>query len=364
MRNDSDRWVQHEVVVEDGVRFVSVVRSHSSDPHAQELATGVYPASCRHLFSLLREMAPSGGRVLDVGGYVGGFALAAAARGYEVVCVEASPANVAILKRAVDLNGFGQMRVVHAAASDCDSTVNFLPNGPWGWVVSSDDRSDGVVAVPSLRLAGVLTRLGWDTVDFVKLDVEGSELAALRGLAPFIGERLPPIVFECNGHTLAHHGVQPETLTDAFGQLGYHLYSIEDRVLRPAEPAAYQPDCLVDYLATPRLPPQLTQHAIGKPLGHDDLKRRTLRALRSTNKAVRKYSVEALARAPVWLLQDEAVLAQLRHVSRDPDETIRATLETTARTRDLSISKPRAWRDGRGTLRRLWDWLSKPQRVG
>ena len=364
--DDSEALVQHDVVVEDGVRFVSVVDSQSRDPHARELAAGVYPASCRHLFSLLRDRAPRGGRILDVGGYIGGFTLAAAARGYEVACVEASPANVAILEKAVQLNGFDRVHIVHAAASDRDGTVAFLPNGPWGWVVSPEDHSERVVRVPCVRLDHVLSTLGWDTVDFIKLDVEGSELAALRGLADFCGGRLPPIVFECNGHTLAHHGIEPARLTAAFEQLGYRLYSIEGAVLRPVEPGGYQADCLVDYLATRELPKPLMRHSAGKPLGRDEVKRRTLRSLRSANTAVRRYSADALARAPDWLLQEHTVIAQLGELSGDPEETIRVAVETTARTRNISMGHRGAVKPTTGGLRRLWARFrpGKSQRVG
>jgi FkbM family methyltransferase len=64
-------------------------------------------------------------------------------------------------------------------------------------------QAAAAVSVPLLRLEEFLAREGLAQVDLLKLDIEGSELAALRGL----GERLRPagidvIQFEYGGATL------------------------------------------------------------------------------------------------------------------------------------------------------------------
>ncbi len=54
---------------------------------------------------------------------------------------------------------------------------------------------------------GLLGRLGWDRVDAVKLDVEGAELAAIRGMAGLLsGPNAPIVLYESNTHTLQFFG--------------------------------------------------------------------------------------------------------------------------------------------------------------
>jgi hypothetical protein len=55
----------------------------------------------------------------------------------------------------------------------------------------------------------------------VKLDVEGSELAFLRGAEAMIRERRPAILFELNPESVAAAGEEPRALLDALRALGY-----------------------------------------------------------------------------------------------------------------------------------------------
>jgi Methyltransferase FkbM domain len=91
-----------------------------------------------------------------------------------------------------------------------------------------------------------------ETVDFVKIDVEGSESAAVRGMAGLLSRSPAPIVFyEANGHTLDFYDESCQGLKAAFANLGYRSFYVDvvGARLVPVEPDDVQPDCFVDYLA-------------------------------------------------------------------------------------------------------------------
>lgn len=87
----------------------------------------------------------------------------------------------------------------------------------------------GNIEVEVVRLDDVI---GTDThVDFIKLDVEGAELPALRGGLDMLKRERPVVLFECGptGHTEAFGYTRADAFT-FFQNLGYCVYSIADFV--------------------------------------------------------------------------------------------------------------------------------------
>src|SRR5262249_7130458 len=148
-------------------------RPDTDDDLIRTLASGAYPPADRPLQQLLHHLTPAGGRVLDLGAHFGVFSLAAAAAGYCVAAVEASPLNAAVLRASAARNGFDRLTVLHACVADRPGTANFLGYGPFGHIIAADDPRHGVI-VRAATVDGLLDELGWDRVDFVKMDVEGS----------------------------------------------------------------------------------------------------------------------------------------------------------------------------------------------
>jgi FkbM family methyltransferase len=132
----------------------------------------------------LRAAIRPGATVLDVGANVGYMTLLAAhavGPAGQVVAVEPEPANLALLRANVWLNGFASVRVLPVAAW---SRRELLPLR-----FNRDNRGDhqvGVPGEPAARLvpAAPLDELLGDlTVDVVKVDTQGSDHEAIAGLA-------------------------------------------------------------------------------------------------------------------------------------------------------------------------------------
>jgi len=130
---------------------------------------------------LLRRIEP-GGFAVDVGANIGYIALliadAVGPHG-RVLCLEPVPENLRELRRNIELNRLDQVEVLPIAAGDRDGKVRIATG------------LNGVVAESAGDLEVDLRRL--DSLDvpcpsLVKIDVEGYELAVLRGATRWLGE--------------------------------------------------------------------------------------------------------------------------------------------------------------------------------
>ncbi len=246
----NDVHVSERVNFRPGVDFAIVTADEADDPISQSLAAGAFPESYWPLVELLEALTPKGGRVLDMGTHVGTFLLTAAALGFEVLGIEASPRNASLLQASIDRNTFTRARLMHAAVSDGPGTLTFLQAGPYGHVVEAGSENagrHGLVEVPAPAVDDLLDGLGWDHVDFIKMDIEGSEVTGLRGLSRRLTRSdAPPLIVESNGHTLAMFGQTTKRLRRALEDFGYRLNLVEDGCLRAVKSNELQPETCVD----------------------------------------------------------------------------------------------------------------------
>lgn len=273
------------------------------------------------------DLVGAGSVVLDVGAHLGQFSLAAAAAGCSVLALEASPLNAALLRASAFRNGFSDMRVVQAAVSDSPGTLSFVARGPWGRVALDSDEVGTVVNVPAVTLDELLVEFGL-TPSFIKMDVEGSEIAALDGMASFLSRPdAPPLLFESNGHTLKLFGVTPRQLLAKVESFGYAAHAIEpDRLVR-AMADEFQPQTIVDYLAFKQPPAGLEGWRIEPGYDPDERVAKVLADCRFPNEDHRAYMAAALAGAGEVLLSHPAIVERLDALVADPDESVRAAAQ-------------------------------------
>jgi len=168
--------------------------------------------------------------------------------------------------------------------------VSFFPHGPWGHVntATSHNATDAEVEVEQRTLPQILELIGWETPDFIKMDVEGCELQTLTGAGDWFtkGHR-PTILYEANGATLQWWQQTPKDLNARIDTLGYHRYEMtDDGGIR--QPSAFEPRCLVDYIASPvPLPAQ-------PALQTWSLVKRTIRAFQYGGPEARRYTFKLL----------------------------------------------------------------------
>jgi FkbM family methyltransferase len=117
--------------------------------------------------------------VLDVGANLGIYTLLAAKRGARVFAIEADPRNVEKLRRHVLLNGFeDRVTIFPIAAGDHEGTVTLFRAAGNSGHSNLFDGTDPV-RVP----CRTIDSLGLPPIDICKIDIEGNELNALKGMA-------------------------------------------------------------------------------------------------------------------------------------------------------------------------------------
>lgn len=316
-------WNPFPVELDGRVRFDVVVDARLGDPVTEELALG--DSTNRALVGLMLQLIRPGDRILDLGAHVGIFSLAAAAVGAQALAVEASPENVALLRASACRNLFDNLVVAHAVVSDTPGTAAFLSRGPWGQVVGAGYPDS--VPVPAVTVSDLVTELAWRPVSFIKMDVEGSELRALRGMHDIlVAPDAPPLLFESNGFTLVPQGARPEQLIAHLEDLGYASFLVDPPRLVHARSTDLQPHTVVDYLAVKQVPEALVTRGwkVEPPMEPEERAARIIAECREADPFHRAYIADALRSADEGVLADPGVRAAILALRDDPDDQVRS----------------------------------------
>jgi FkbM family methyltransferase len=203
---------------------------------------------------LFDDLLPDGGVLLDVGAHVGRWTVRLAGRAGHVVAVEANPATASTLRRHLAMNDVTNVTVVEVAAWDERARLRLWdPNGlveGGGTRTLPASNGDGTVEAvrldahrPTLDALAAAGRL-----DLVKVDLEGADIHALRGMAGILATYRPALLIEC--HDLYGYYERAD-LEQALADLGYdfHVGASTMSTWHPDGPVEPRP---ADYLvATP-----------------------------------------------------------------------------------------------------------------
>jgi len=199
--------------------------------------TGHYdPASDR----ILRACVGSGDAVLDIGANVGYYSVVLARLvGPEgrVYAFEPVPALQEAVRRQRDLNSDLAVTLYPWAASDEETHVSIFigPAGHSGLsslrALSAPSREETVQCRP---VDDLLVNL--PPVSFVKLDVEGAEMKALRGMRGLLERDRPVLLLEATDRYLRAFGDTLAEMMDWLSAEGYTLYRVDETVPAGVEP--------------------------------------------------------------------------------------------------------------------------------
>jgi FkbM family methyltransferase len=220
---------------------------------------GEYEPATAHV---LRALLRPAGRLVDVGANVGYFTLLASRavgpKG-KVYAFEPVPQTLEDLRHNLRLNGAENVVVGEEALADQPGEATFFV-GPADHRGTSSLRSltggEGVLKVRRLRLDDWLP--AGEHVDVIKLDVEGAEYLALRGMEAILRRDRPDLVIEITDSFLQEMGASAAAVHAFLSGLGYRMYVIEPDGLRPSSgherlPAQYN----ALFTARPAFPPGL-----------------------------------------------------------------------------------------------------------
>ena len=170
--------------------------------------------------------AADGEVVIDAGACWGDTALYFAAKVGplgRVFSFEFLPENLQVFRRNLDLNPHLKDRVVlveHPIWSSSDQTLFINGNGP-ATRVELVPSAPNAPSIKTFSIDDLVARHGLDRLDFIKMDIEGAEMSALRGAETALRRFRPELAIAVY-HSLSDFWAVPQFL-DALG-LGYRFY--------------------------------------------------------------------------------------------------------------------------------------------
>lgn len=225
-------FARRKVVTDEGVVLTGSLRTNP-------LVKQVYMLGCYEptLVEYLKRSIKAEDIFLDIGANSGHFSLIAARLGSEVISVEASPANCRLFAENVAVNALGsRIKIIQAAAGNEDGEIRLYDNrlnGMWSttsraafWYLRPLARK---ITVSLVRVDNILQREDVQRVRFVKIDVEGAELAVLQGLRNLLRSGRPDLEFclEFSPSWLTRE--QQEEIFSIFRSHGFEAYKLVNR---------------------------------------------------------------------------------------------------------------------------------------
>lgn len=203
------------------VRFASDL-DDTGTPPLVSLALGQYELE---EMRVLRTLLGGAATFVDVGANIGWYALHAAALfpRLKVVALEPVPATAAALRRNVELNGLSVEIVSAGLAERPGETEIWVSSSVSGAASAAPSRAyagQAPVACPMTTLGALAAELDLK-LDVLKGDVEGGELALLRGGMATIERDRPAIMLELLRIHAAPFGYHPNDVIDLLAGLGY-----------------------------------------------------------------------------------------------------------------------------------------------
>lgn len=181
--------------------------------------------------------------ILDVGANIGQYALYFACKGKKVYAFEPMPSMIEKLQQHIRMNHLeDKITLVTKALTSENATLKFsLPksenSGTASLVLGRSQNTDEIIEVEGVRLdtlvaSGVIT----EPVDLIKIDIEGAELYALRGMEELLAKKHKPVlILEMNEDMMKLAGYHPDDILTFLSPFGYKAYELTKKGFRGPE---------------------------------------------------------------------------------------------------------------------------------
>jgi FkbM family methyltransferase len=190
--------------------------------------------SVRPFTTVLTRFLVQGDTFIDIGSHIGCYSLMA--RQFvgdtgHIYSFEASPDTFGVLLSSIQLNSYRNMMAFNCAISDKEQTVEFSISDTDEGLSSLVDIGGRKISIHSTTLDALHERLKFNRVRVVKIDVEGSESAVIKGGLKFFRDVMPEnVVFEFNNQIRGVGTHQDQPLRAYFASMGYNSYLVKPLV--------------------------------------------------------------------------------------------------------------------------------------
>jgi FkbM family methyltransferase len=197
--------------------------------------------SREHVF--WKELDLSGKVVYDIGSFQGLLAMMFSRKAKTVVCFEPNDTNRARLLENLALNSIRNVTVrpVGIGAEKGTATMFFSPLMTGGASIDqktvSNLQQTQEVRQQTINISTVDEEVasGLPVPDFIKIDIEGYELAALQGARETLVKLRPELFLEMHGETLREKKQKVRAIADLLDAQGYKMLHIEtETIIHPS----------------------------------------------------------------------------------------------------------------------------------
>ena len=170
---------------------------------------------------LIKKIVKKKHIVLDIGANIGYFTLIMANQAKQVHAFEPELRNFEILKKNVELNRLSNVKLYNLAVTETTGKTKLhLADIGRGMhrIYPSHWCKGGVTDVGSVRIDDII-----GDANFVKMDIEGSELGALKGMIKLLKKRDITLIMEFHPPSIEEYGAKPRDIYDFMTSLGYDI---------------------------------------------------------------------------------------------------------------------------------------------
>jgi len=183
-------------------------------------------------FQFIEKLNLEGKTAIDIGANIGMFTVRLSALTKQaglVFSFEPCPAIFSILTKNILENRLENVVAEQLAVSDCDGTASFYINkansGDSRMILIADTLEQSYVSVKTISLDNYFrNRCCLNDISFIKMDIQGAELLALKGMSNILKENKNIVLYlEFETDSLKKLSCLPQDLFDYLHRLGFYI---------------------------------------------------------------------------------------------------------------------------------------------
>jgi len=209
------------------------------DPEDQLISKNLFNNKGHELneTALVLKTLKKGDVAIDIGAHIGYFTLIMArcvGRQGKTYAFEPSPRNFKLLQKNVDYNGYKNATLIPKAVSDRseEATLYLNPGNTGNNMLFKRTNNVQGIRIETISLDNYFSDIDFN-IDFIKIDVEGSEPLVINGMKKILEEfAYINLMIEFFPQLLRVLGFDPRAFLVTLRELGFKLYFIEKGKLK------------------------------------------------------------------------------------------------------------------------------------
>lgn len=181
----------------------------------------------------------AGKSVYDIGAFEGLVTLFFARKAASVITYEPNPRNYRLCVQNVELNGLSNVQVLQRGISSKEGYIGLawdplMPGAGSGNLeiasqITSSVKAARSLEIPVTTLDADFERMNLPRPDFIKIDIEGMELDALKGMLKTIRTFHPDLFIEMHGAEVPDKIRNTLLVCQFLEESGYSIYDVENQ---------------------------------------------------------------------------------------------------------------------------------------